>query len=308
MKLRIGTRGSRLSVTQTESVVKDLKSKFPDIQFEVSVIKTTGDKILNDPLLKIKEKGIFEKKINKAVINGEVDFAVHSMKDIPVDLDQYIRLVAVPKRVSPHDVLLSNSCLKLSQLPKGTIIGTGSPRRTAQIHKVRPDIKVETIRGNVETRVEKLNKGEYDAIIVAEAGLLRLGLSDKIVERLSLEDFTPSAGQGAIAIVARADNKRVIDVLENTNHPASIAEVLAEKAFVQKIGGGCKVPMGAVAKARNTRISLLATILSPDGSAKIQSSKVGDINAPKDLGILVANDILSGEGEKILNSWRKFYE
>ena len=308
MKLRIGTRGSRLSVTQTESVVKDLKSQFPDIQFEVSVIKTTGDKMLNDPLLKIKEKGIFEKEINKAVINGEVDFAVHSMKDIPVDLDQYIRLVAVPKRVSPHDVLLSNSCLKLSQLPKGTIIGTGSPRRTAQIHKVRPDIKVETIRGNVETRVEKLNKGEYDAIIVAEAGLLRLGLSDKIVERLSLEDFTPSAGQGAIAIVARADNKRVIDVLENTNHPASIAEVLAEKAFVQKIGGGCKVPMGAVAKARNTSISLLATILSPDGSAKIQSSKVGDINAPKDLGILVANDILSGEGEKILNSWRKFYE
>ena len=308
MKLRIGTRGSRLSVTQTESVVKDLKSQFPDIQFEVSVIKTTGDKILNDPLLKIKEKGIFEKEINKAVINGEVDFAVHSMKDIPVDLDQYIRLVAVPKRVSPHDVLLSTSCLKLSQLPKGTIIGTGSPRRTAQIHKVRPDIKVEAIRGNVETRVEKLNKGEYDAIIVAEAGLLRLGLSDKIVERLSLEDFTPSAGQGAIAIVARADNKRVIDVLENTNHPASIAEVLAEKAFVQKIGGGCKVPMGAVAKARNTSISLLATILSPDGSAKIQSSKVGDINAPKDLGILVANDILSGEGEKILNSWRKFYE
>jgi len=308
LKLRIGTRGSRLSVTQTESVVKDLKSQFPDIQFEVSVIKTTGDKILNDPLLKIKEKGIFEKEINKAVINGEVDFAVHSMKDIPVDLDQYIRLVAVPKRVSPHDVLLSNSCLKLSQLPKGTIIGTGSPRRTAQIHKVRPDIKVETIRGNVETRVEKLNKGEYDAIIVAEAGLLRLGLSDKIVERLSLEDFTPSAGQGAIAIVARADNKRVIDVLENTNHPASTAEVLAEKAFVQKIGGGCKVPMGAVAKARNTSISLLATILSPDGSAKIQSSKVGDINAPKDLGILVANDILSGAGEKILNSWRKFYE
>lgn len=308
MKLTVGTRGSNLSLAQTDMVIQKLKEKIPDLEIEVKVIKTTGDRITHKPLLLIKEKGIFEKDIDKAVLRKEVDFAVHSMKDVPTIQPPKTIIVAVPEREPPYDTLVSRKGLRLKDLPSGTIVRTGSPRRTAQLHYVRPDLRAESIRGNVDTRVRKLKQGLYDALILAEAGLQRLNMQDNITERLLLEDFTPAPGQGALAVVAREDNKRVNEVLKLVNHWPSMAAVLAERAFVRKIGGGCKVPLGAIAQVKNGALSLYASVLSPDGKTKIQTSKVGDPTSPEELGLKVAQEILTLGAGNIIQRWRDSHE
>lgn len=300
MKLIVGTRGSKLSLVQTDIVIQKLKEEFPNLEIEIKIIKTTGDRITRKPLLLIKEKGIFEKDIDKAVFRGDVDFAVHSMKDVPTIQPPKIIIVAVPQRGPPCDALVSRERLRLKDLPNGAIIGTGSPRRIAQLRYVRSDLKVKSIRGNVDTRVRKLEQGLYDAVILAEAGLQRLNIQECITERLPLEVFTPAPGQGALAVVAREGNKEVIEVLKRVNHWPSMAAALAERAFIREIGGGCKVPLGAVAQARNGALSLYASILSPDGKTKIQTSKAGDLASPEDLGFKVAQEILElGAGNLI---------
>lgn len=308
MKLTVGTRGSNLSLAQTDMVIQKLKEKIPDLEIEVKVIKTTGDRITRKPLLLIKEKGIFEKDIDKAVLRKEVDFAVHSMKDVPTIQPPKTIIVAVPEREPPYDTLVSRKGLRLKDLPSGTIVRTGSPRRTAQLHYVRPDLRAESIRGNVDTRVRKLKQGLYDALILAEAGLQRLNMQDNITERLLLEDFTPAPGQGALAVVAREDNKRVNEVLKLVNHWPSMAAVLAERAFVRKIGGGCKVPLGAIAQVKNGALSLYASVLSPDGKTKTQTSKVGDLTSPEELGLKVAQEILTLGAGNIIQRWRDSHE
>lgn len=308
MKLTVGTRGSNLSLAQTEVVVRKLKEKIPDLEIEVKVIKTTGDRITRKPLLLIREKGMFEKDIDKAVLRGDVDFAVHSMKDVPAIQFPKIMIVAVPERESPYDVLVSQENLRLKDLPNEAIVGTGSPRRKAQLHHVRPELKVESIRGNVDTRIRKLKQGLYDAVIIAEAGLKRLNMQDNITERLPLEDFTPAPGQGALAVAAKKDNEKVNEILRLMNHWPSMAAVLAEKAFVRKIGGGCKVPLGAIAQVKNGALSLYASVLSPDGKTKIQTSKVGDLTSPKELGLKVAQEILTLGAENLIQRWRDSHE
>lgn len=307
MKLVVGTRGSKLSLIQTDTVIQKLKEKLPDLKIEIKIIKTTGDRITHKPLLLIKEKGIFEKDIDEAVLGGDVDFAVHSMKDVPTIQPPKTIIVAVPERGSPYDVLVSREGLRLKDLPGGAVIGTGSPRRAAQLHHVRPDLKVGSIRGNVDTRIRKLKQGLYDAVILAEAGLQRLNMQDCITERLSFEDFTPAPGQGALAVVAREDNEEVGKALRRVNHWPSMAATLAERAFVRKVGGGCKVPLGAVAQVQDGALSLQASVLSPDGKTKIQTSKTGDLASPEGLGLKVAQEILELGARTLIQRWRKPY-
>jgi hydroxymethylbilane synthase len=307
MRLTVGTRGSRLSLIQTDIVIQKLKEKIPELEIEVKTIKTTGDKITSKPLISIKEKGIFEKEIDKAVLRGDVDFAVHSMKDVPILHPPKTVIVAVPERESPYDVLVSRERLSLRDLPAGAVIGTGSPRRIAQLLRIRPDLEIKPIRGNVDTRVRKLKQGLYDAVVLAEAGLQRLKMQDCITERLSLDDFTPAPGQGALAVIAREDNKEVIEILKRINHQPSMASVRSERAFIKEIGGGCKVPLGAYARIKNNMLSLYAVVLSPDGKTKIQTIKAGDPEHPEELGFEAAREILEKGAASLIQQWREAY-
>lgn len=309
MKLIVGTRGSRLSLVQTDIVKQKLIEIFPYLEIETKIIKTTGDRIACKPLLQIKEKGIFEKEIDMAILHGEVDFAVHSMKDMPTEQPPKIIIAAVPRRESPYDVLVSRENQKLESLPRGAIIGTGSPRREAQLHHVRPDLKVKSIRGNVDTRVKKLEQGLFDAIILAEVGLRRLDMQNSITERLSYKKFTPAPGQGALAVVVREDNRQAIDLLRHINHTPSMAEALAERAYIREIGGGCKVPLGALARSQNNNaLSLRASVLSPDGKVKLEDFQVGEINLPEELGLRVAQKMRQAGAEELIQHWRRLYE
>lgn len=307
MKITVGTRGSKLSLIQTKTVIQQLKTAFPDLAVEMKVIKTTGDRVARKPLPLIKAKGIFEKEIDRAVLNGRVDFAVHSMKDVPTIQPPGTLIVAVPKRVSPYDVLVSKDNMKLKELPPGAVVGTCSPRRKAQVNHLRPDLKVEPIRGNVDTRISKLKEGLIDAVVLAEAGLQRLKMQGCITERLPPKDFTPAPGQGALAVIAREDNTDAINLLKRVNHPSSMAETLAERTFIRELWGGCQVPVGALGRTNWPILTLYASILSPNGKVKMNVSQGGDIRSPEWLGMRVAHRIRHQAGG-LIEQWRENYE
>lgn len=308
MKLTVGTRGSKLSLAQTNAITRRLERIFPHLTVETKVIVTTGDKLWDKPFLQISTVGMFEKEIDNAIINEEVDFAVHSMKDLPIEGSKELTIAAIPNRESPNDVLISSKRLKLADLPRDSIVATGSPRRRAQLLRVRPDLKVSPLRGNIDTRMKKFEEGLYAATIVAEAGIRRLGMSELITEQLPLEDFTPSAGQGALAIVTKAGRTDVIDVLRPINDPPSIAEITAERAFVQRIGGGCKVPVGVVARSEGVDLTLYGSILSPDGKIEIHNSQKGHIDSPRELGIKIAMEIRNQGIDSLVEKWRGMNE
>jgi len=309
MILRVGTRGSKLSVIQTEAVLRDLKTMHPNLEFQVKIIKTLGDKERRKPLFTIDSKGIFEKEIDQAIEKGEVDFAVHSLKDVPtVDTSgRKTTIAAVPKRASPHDVLISKGKVPLNALPKGAVIGTGSLRRLAQVKFLRPDLQVKPIRGNVDTRIRKVKKGEFDGAIVAEAGLQRMGLEGEIAERFPLDQFPSAAGQGALAIVARKDNKEAIKLLQTVDHPATRAEVTAERSLVLHLEGGCRVPIGAVGRANGNALSLHGCIFSLDGQKKLAAFAEGNLNEAEELGKRVAQNLLKQGAKDLEKEWRKKY-
>ncbi len=292
MNLTVGTRGSKLSLVQTDIVIQKLMKKAPQVNFNVKIIKTYGDRKSLKPLISFKERGVFVKSLDKAVLEGKVDFAVHSMKDVPTKMLPKLKIVAVPKRGSAHDVLISRNNSKLKELPKDAVIGTGSPRRIAQIHSIRSDLKIKAIRGNVNTRLKKFMQGKFDGLVLAEVGLKRLNLQHYITERFSLDIFTPPPGQGALAVIAREDNLELIEILKKINHPSSMVSILAERTFIGKLGGGCKLPLGAYAKVKDNKLSLYASILSPDGKIKISTSKLGDPLNPENLGLIVAEDLI----------------
>lgn len=304
MRLIVGTRGSKLSLIQTKTVIQELRKKIPKLEIKVKIIETTGDQKIHDSLISIEEKGMFEKEIDEAVNRGDVDFAVHSMKDVPTLQPTKSTIVAVPERQSPYDVLVSRKHHGLSDLLNSSIIGTGSPRRMAQLHNMRADLEVKSIRGNVDTRLKKLDQGLYDAIIIAEAGLQRLNMEDRITERLSFEEFTPSAGQGALAVVANEDNDKVVEILKLVNHQPSMVSIIAEREFIKEIGGGCKVPLGAVSQIQNDKLLLNAVILTPDGKSKIQLRKVGDCTSPDRLGHKTAKEMLEMGAKHLIECWR----
>ena len=305
--IRVGTRGSRLAIAQTEIALAALRRAHPGVRFEVVTISTKGD-VDKRPLFTMDEKGIFEKEVNEAVNKGEVDFAVHSLKDVPSDLSDELVVACIPKRASPNDVLVNDKGQKLKELAPGSTVGTSSLRRAVQLAKSRPDLNVRPIRGNVETRVKKVISGEYDAVVLAEAGLTRIGMKDVIVERFGVRDFVPAPGQGAIAIVCRHDNRKLISMLKTIEDPRSRAEVLAERALIKKVEGGCRFPLGAVAVTNGDKLTLYASVFSADGSKNIKVKKIGNANDPEKLGNKVADMLVKQGAMEMAEGWRRAVE
>ncbi|HEX6560394.1 MAG TPA: hydroxymethylbilane synthase [Nitrososphaera sp.] len=305
--IRVGTRGSRLAVAQTELALAALRKAHPGAKFEVVTISTKGD-VDRRPLFTMDEKGIFEKEVNEAVKKGEVDFAVHSLKDVPSDLSEELIVACIPRRASPNDVLVNEKGQKLEELAAGSVVGTSSLRRAIQLMKERPDISVKPIRGNVETRVKKVISGEFDAVVLAEAGLTRLGMKDVIVERFRVRDFVPAPGQGAIAIVCRRDDKKTTEMLRSIEDPRSRAEVTAERALIEKVEGGCRFPLGAVAETKEDKITLYASVFSADGSKNIKVKKTGSAKSAEKLGKSVANLLIKQGAQEMAEGWRKAVE
>ena len=307
MILTVGTRGSKLSLTQTQTILDSLKCIHPELEFKVKVIRTLGDKERKKPLFTIDRKGIFEKEIDQAIVKGEIAFAVHSLKDVPTLESSETTIAAIPKRNSPHDVLISKGNLPLDALAKGAVIGTGSLRRLAQVKFLRPDLEVKPIRGNVDTRIQKVKKGEFDGVIMAEAGLERMGLESQIAERFSLDRFVPAAGQGALAIVTRKDNENLMNLLRSVNHPPTRAEVTAERSLILQLEGGCRVPIGTIGRADDRALSLFGCVFSISGQKKITSFAKGTLDEAQDLGRKVAQSLLEQGAKNFEAEWREKY-
>ncbi|HEY0196119.1 MAG TPA: hydroxymethylbilane synthase [Methanobacterium sp.] len=278
--MKVGTRGSRLAMVQTEHILKEL-SEITHEKVEVEIIKTTGDKIRDSQLYNMDVKGIFTKELDKAVIEGEVDFAVHSLKDLPTELVDGLEVVSVPPRESPREALISPYVW--DEIPEGATLGTSSLRREAFINHHQKNVNIKSIRGNVETRINKVLNGEYQGIILAEAGLKRLGLEEHIKQVFSAEYFTPAAGQGALAIVAREDSN-FRDVLEKLNHTPSAQEVKAEKTVLEELGGGCQWPLGANAYSEGDKLHLYAILLTRQGDVVSKVNLSGPLSDAQKLG------------------------
>jgi hydroxymethylbilane synthase len=306
LKYLVGTRGSQLSLAQTNWVILELKKKSPQIEFEIVPIKTKGDTDAR-PLFTINQKGIFEKEIDRAVAERKVDFAVHSLKDIPADLPDELVLACIPKREPPNDIFISKDGQTLSSIKKGAIIGTSSLRRAVQITRIRPDVIVKPIRGNIETRVKKINAGNFDAIVLAQAGIGRLGLDVKF-EKLPINIFPPSPGQGALAIVTRKDNDKLIELLKKIEDPASRNAVEAERSLSLFVDSGCRFPVGAFAEQKGSNLTLTVTAYSVDGAKSIIVEKDSEASFAKELGRQVASELSSKGIQELAKNWREKVE
>ena len=306
MKYLVGARGSKLSVAQTSWVISELKKVNPDSEYEIKPITTKGDADAR-PLFTIEQKGIFEKEIDKAVAEKEVDFAVHSLKDIPSDLDDNLVIASIPKREKVNDVFISSDGSSLDQIKPGSIIGTSSLRRAVQIIRQRSDVTVKPIRGNIETRINKTSGEHFDAIVLAQAGISRLGV-DVNFTPLSTDDFSPSPGQGAIAIVARIDDSQTIEMLNKIEDADSRLEIEAERALSDFIDSGCRFPLGAYAKSDGVKMTLTVCAFSVDGKQSLQVSRSGDKNNPKLLGKQVGEELRSKGINDLALNWRQKVE
>jgi len=269
-----------------------------------------GDIKRNKFLFSVNEKGIFEKEVDKAVLDERADFAVHSIKDIPTELDGDLVIASILKRESPNDVLIGKSKMKLEQLPKNSRVGTSSLRRAVQIKRKNPDVTVIPIRGNVESRVKKCINGTFDALVLAEAGLKRLELSDQIIQKFSYLEFVPAPGQGAIGIVCRKDNKKVLGILQKVEDKSTRYAIDAERSLIQYLNAGCRFPVGAIAipNLRTKRITLHASVFSADGSQSINLKKSDVISNAVKIGKEVANDLLSRGAGDFAHEWREALE
>ena len=269
-----------------------------------------GDIKRNKFLFSVNEKGIFEKEVDKAVLDERADFAVHSIKDIPTELDGDLVIASILKRESPNDVLIGKSKMKLEQLPKNSRVGTSSLRRAVQIKRKNPDVTVIPIRGNVESRVKKCINGTFDALVLAEAGLKRLELSDQIIQKFSYLEFVPAPGQGAIGIVCRKDNKKALGVLQKVEDKSTRYAIDAERSLIQYLNAGCRFPVGAIAipNLRTKRITLHASVFSADGSQSINLKKSDVISNAVKIGKEVANDLLSRGAGDFAHEWREALE
>ena len=269
-----------------------------------------GDIKRNKFLFSVNEKGIFEKEVDKAVLDERADFAVHSIKDIPTELDGDLVIASILKRESPNDVLIGKSKMKLEQLPKNSRVGTSSLRRAVQIKRKNPNVTVIPIRGNVESRVKKCLDGPFDALVLAEAGLKRLELSNQIIQRFSYLEFVPAPGQGAIGIVCRKDNKKVLGILQKIEDKSTRYAIDAERSLIQYLNAGCRFPVGAIAipNLRTKRITLHASVFSSDGSQSINLKKSDVISNAVKVGKEVANDLLSRGAGDFAHEWREALE
>ncbi|MBT7272195.1 MAG: hydroxymethylbilane synthase [Nitrospina sp.] len=299
-KIIIGSRGSQLALWQANWVKSQLENLHGNADISIRVITTSGDKIKDVPLSKIGGKGLFVKEIEEALLAKEIDLAVHSMKDVPIEIPSQLEISIITKRENPLDALISKNGIKLADLPQGATIGTSSLRRSSQLLNYRNDFKVHPLRGNVDTRLKKVEEGKYDAILLASAGLNRLGWSNRITEEISHEIIIPAMGQGALGIETRLGDSKTYNFISSLNHEQTNYEVSAERALVGKLDGGCQVPIGAYAKTEDNLITLKGLVSSLDGKIIHKSEIVGPIDDAINIGQDLGEELLKMGANKIL--------
>ncbi|MCG6552064.1 MAG: hydroxymethylbilane synthase [Candidatus Magnetominusculus sp. LBB02] len=312
MEITIGTRGSKLALWQAEWVKGQIERLEPGLSVNLKIIKTTGDKILDVPLSKVGGKGLFVKEIEESLLNGGADIAVHSMKDVPVDFPDGLHLAAICEREDPRDAFIGRQGISsFDAMPDGAKLGTSSLRRSCQLLSIKPHLNIIALRGNLDTRLRKLDDGEFDAIILAAAGMKRLAVEGRITEMLPVEISLPAIGQGAIGIECRADcgqskDKLINALVKRLSHEATAVCVLAERAFLKRLEGGCQVPIAAYATLSNSgKIYISGLVGSVDGGRMIRGDIKGDANDSASLGVMLAEDLIGQGAGDIL---REVYE
>ncbi len=297
-RLVIASRESALAMWQAEHIRDRLRALYPQTEVSILGMTTQGDQILDVSLSKIGGKGLFVKELETALEDGRADFAVHSLKDVPMVLPQGFVLAAIGEREDPHDAFVSNKYENLAALPEGSVVGTSSLRRESQLRARFPHLVIEPLRGNVQTRLRKLDEGQYAAIILAAAGLKRLGLADRIRTIISSYDSLPAVGQGALGIECRADRTDVIAMLQVLHHPDTAACVLAERAMSRALNGSCQVPLGGFAEVKDGQLYMRGFVASSDGQRMMRAESTGSIATPEELGKRIAESLLhQGAGE-----------
>ena len=297
--LTIGTRGSQLALWQAQFIKDQLARHFPNLEIHLKIIKTTGDTIQDRSLVGL-GKGIFTKEIENALLTGEIDLAVHSLKDLPTELPHGLCIAAIPKREDPRDVLITTTGFPLEDLLGGAKIGTTSPRRKAQLLCMRPNLRIVDVRGNIDTRLRKLRETDLDGIILAAAGIKRLLDPEIITQYFETERMVPAVGQGALAVETREGDSDVENLLVPLNDPETVAEVTAERTVLESLGGGCQVPIGAHAWHVDSELSLIAAVCHPEGMHRIVETATGTADTAQHLGKIVAEKLKSGGATELL--------
>lgn len=304
--VRIATRKSPLALWQAEFVAGELRKAHPGLIVELVTMTTQGDKILDSPLAKIGGKGLFVKELETSLLNGESDIAVHSMKDVPVELPEGLHLPVICVREDPRDAFVSNHFADVDALPQGARVGTSSLRRQCQLRQRRPDLIIRDLRGNVGSRLDKLDRGDFDAIVLAAAGLLRLKLAQRITQTLDTNIMLPAVGQGAVGIECRSDDAETLAFLKPLNHPDTQIRVAAERAMNHRLEGGCQVPIAGHAELTGTQLHLRGLVGRPDGSTLVRGEISGPAEQAAQLGIALADDLLSrGAGEILRDVYQR---
>ena len=306
MNFVVGARGSKLSQAQTNWVISELQKIDSSLSFEFKTITTKGDTDTR-PLFAMEQKGIFEKEIDRAVFEKDVDFAVHSLKDVPSQLDENLIIACIPKREAINDVLITRDGFDIDSIPSNSVIGSSSLRRAVQITRKRPDLNVKPVRGNIETRINKVIDGKFDGVVLAQAGITRLGTSVKL-SKLSLDDFPPSPGQGALAIVCREDDSKTLEILQQIEDPKSRKEIEAERALSDSVDSGCRFPVGAFAVSDSNSLTLKVAVYSMDGKKSIILEKSDNINNAIELGKSLGGELKDRGVSEIASNWREELE
>jgi hydroxymethylbilane synthase len=300
MNIKIGTRGSKLALTQANLVADSLKKTDPEITTEICVIKTSGDIMQDVSLTKIGGKGVFVKEIEDALLCGTVDLAVHSMKDVPTENPEGLTFAAIMRREDARDVLVSKNNRKMEFMPRGARIGTGSMRRSAQLLAILPDLTIVPLRGNLETRLKKIETENLQGIILAAAGMKRMGLTEKISQYLPIETMLPAVGQGALGLQIRQNDHELGEIVAKLNHAPTAAEITAERSFLHHLGGGCLLPIAAFGKFEGDKLTLEGLVAAPNGGSVIRDKVRGAIAEAKELGKRLAEMILEKGGKELL--------
>lgn len=301
MNIKVGTRGSKLALTQTNAVIESLKKAAPDVQVEICVIKTSGDIMQDVSLMQIGGQGAFVKEIEEALLAGSIDLAVHSMKDVPGEIPDGLAFAAILKREDVRDVLVSRGRIKFEFMPKGAKIGTGSLRRGAQIKAILPDVDIVPLRGNIDTRLKKIETENLTGIILAAAGMKRLGYAQTISQFLPIELMLPAVGQGALGLQIRKTDSELAQMLALLNHAPTAAEVTAERSYLRALGGGCRLPIAAYGLIEGGRLTLEGLVAAPNGTSVIRDKVWGTLDEAEELGRKLADMIMEKGGKKLLN-------
>ena len=298
--VKIGTRGSQLALWQANWVKSELNTRHPQLDVELVIIKTKGDKILDVPLAKVGGKGLFVKEIENALLNNQIDIAVHSMKDMPAEIPSGLTVGAIPERETPWDALVSRNGELLADLPEGSSIGTSSLRRAAQLMKTHPLLQIKPLRGNLDTRLRKLHDQDLAAIVLAAAGLQRLGLEEHISEIMALDVMVPAVGQGALCIETRADDPLIGPLVKELNHDPTHTAVIAERAFLKRLQGGCQIPIAGYARLDDGQVKLIGLVSDVAGRQVIRNEISGSPDDAESLGIRLAEQLLARGADELL--------